>query len=65
VTPLTEFQNDLLPAVREDELAPLSNKEFRRLFGDRAFSWRGKQILLRNLNITAAQRSLLLSSKQK
>ncbi|WP_312562554.1 tRNA epoxyqueuosine(34) reductase QueG [Anaerospora sp.] len=65
VTPLIEFQNDLLPAVRDDELIPLSNKEFRRLFGDRAFSWRGKQILLRNLNITAGQRSLLLSSKQK
>lgn len=65
VTPLAEFQADLLPSVREDELTPLSNKEFRRLFGDRAFSWRGKQVLLRNLDITAGQRSLLLSSKQK
>lgn len=65
VTPLPEFQADLLPSVREDELIPLSNKEFRCLFGDRAFSWRGKQVLLRNLSITADQRALLLSSKQK
>lgn len=53
LTPLADFQQDILPVLREDELAPLSNKQFHRLFGHRAFSWRGKQVLLRNLHITA------------
>ena len=29
----------------------ISNREFKRLFGDRAFSWRGKNVLLRNQRI--------------
>lgn len=29
----------------------MSNSEFRKLFGDRAYAWRGKAVLVRNMNI--------------
>lgn len=56
-TPLAEFQADILPAISQDELALLSNKQFHHCYGKRAFSWRGKQVLLRNLCITANQKN--------
>lgn len=48
-TPLEEFQRDLINYITEEDLKTLSNKEFRKKFGDRAFAWRGKKVLLRNL----------------
>lgn len=48
LTPLAEFRQQLLPWLDETEVAALSNKEFTCRYGDRAFSWRGKKILLRN-----------------
>lgn len=48
VTPLKEFKEGLQPFLSCEEVATLSNKEFKKRYGNRAFSWRGKNILLRN-----------------
>ena len=34
-----------------DEIQNISNKEFKRRYGDRAFSWRGRNIIKRNMEI--------------
>ena len=49
VTSITEFCENLIIDLDIDEA--LSNKEFKKMYGNRAFSWRGKQVLLRNLKI--------------
>lgn len=48
---LPEFSKDRICYLKKDELINLSNREFMEKFGERAFSWRGKNVLLRNLNI--------------
>lgn len=50
-TTLEEFQENLMWSVDCEELSRISNKEFIRRYGNRAFSWRGKRILIRNHNI--------------
>lgn len=45
VTEIEEFKSDLITELRLEEM---SNKEFLRLYGDRAFAWRGKNVLMRN-----------------
>ena len=50
-TALPEFCTDLLPSLEESDLLPLSEKQFRLKFADRAFAWRGKKPLLRNIEI--------------
>lgn len=50
-TPILELKKDLLPNLRRDEIESLSNKGFKRQYGNRAFSWRGRKILLRNMDI--------------
>mgnify|MGYP001747855493 FL=1 len=49
-TPIPEFQS-VEPYIDIDELDSLTNKEFKAKYGNRAFSWRGKKILMRNQNI--------------
>ncbi len=46
-TPIVEFQS-IEPYVDIEELKSISNKEFQAKYGHRAFSWRGKKILVRN-----------------
>ena len=46
-TPIVEFQS-IEPYVDIEELESISNKEFKSKYGHRAFSWRGKKILIRN-----------------
>ena len=46
-TPIVEFQS-IGPYVDIEELESISNKEFKAKYGHRAFSWRGKKILIRN-----------------
>lgn len=46
-TPIIEFQS-IEPYVDVAELESLTNKEFKIKHGHRAFSWRGKKILIRN-----------------
>ena len=49
-TPIPEFQH-VEPYIDINELEALTNKEFKAKYGNRAFSWRGKKILIRNQNI--------------
>lgn len=49
VTPISEFKKNLIINLEFRE--GVSNKEFKKLYGNRAFSWRGKQVLERNLKI--------------
>ena len=51
VTPLKEFKTDLITKLKISDIENLSNREFKEKYGDRAFSWRGKQVILRNLII--------------
>lgn len=48
-TDFKEFSENLIHQLCVDE--NMSNKEFRRTYGDRAFAWRGKSVLIRNINI--------------
>lgn len=50
-TPLKVFTEDLIFNLDREDIEPLSNKAFKRTYGDRAFSWRGKKLLLRNMNL--------------
>lgn len=49
LTPLEEFRNGVKHRLDTEELKEISNKEFLRRYRDRAFSWRGKGLLLRNI----------------
>ena len=49
-TPIPGFQR-IEPYIDINELETLTNKEFKAKYGNRAFSWRGKKILIRNQNI--------------
>lgn len=49
LSPLPEFRENLLPSLTLEELEGLSNRAFRRKYGDRAFAWRGIGPLVRNL----------------
>jgi len=48
LTGLAEFQEGILPKLQYEELLGISNKEFMRRYGDRAFSWRGRKLIVRN-----------------
>ena len=47
-TDIKEFKENLIYNIEYEELKHISNKEFMRRYGNRAFSWRGKGILIRN-----------------
>lgn len=49
VTNIDEFKNDLIIDLKLPE--NVSNREFKRLYQDRAFAWRGKGVLVRNEEI--------------
>lgn len=50
--PITNIQEFLPSAPYPDEnLKNLSNKEFNKLYSNKAYSWRGKNILIRNMDI--------------
>ncbi len=49
--PMKEFTEDLICSLNIEDIESLSNKEFMRKYKNRAFSWRGKSVVLRNLNI--------------
>ncbi len=48
---MAEFTKNLKRSISARELEPLSNREFMRKYKNRAFSWRGKNVLLRNLKL--------------
>ena len=47
-TALPEFKENLILCIKNEYL---SNKEFREKYSDRAFAWRGKAVIDRNLSI--------------
>jgi len=49
VSPFEEFTKNIISDLELD--GEISNREFKRNYAKRAFSWRGKAVLLRNLNI--------------
>ena len=50
-TKIKDFNENLLYNIRLEEIVSLSNKEFKRKYYNRNFSWRGKNVILRNLNL--------------
>ncbi len=50
-TAMPEFTKDRICVLSPSDIADLSNTEFKKRYGKYAFSWRGKGVLLRNLNI--------------
>lgn len=48
-TEIEEFKTDLITELHIDE--DISNREFKEKYSNRAFSWRGKNVVLRNQNI--------------
>ncbi len=50
-TSLPEFLNNRLSKLSPEELFSISEKQFREKYKARAFTWRGKNTLLRNLNL--------------
>ena len=56
-TPIPEFQS-VETYIDIDELDSITNKEFKAKYGHRAFSWRGKKILMRNQEIIESKKLL-------
>lgn len=50
-TNIKEFKEELIYNLKEEEINNISNKEFRRRYREKAFSWRGKKIIQRNIEI--------------
>lgn len=50
-TSIKEFYEDIMYNLDEDEILNISNKEFKRRYKEKAFSWRGKKIIQRNMEI--------------
>lgn len=48
-TDIDEFRDNLIDFLELED--GISNKEFKRRYGERAFAWRGKAVLARNLEI--------------
>ena len=48
---IEEFTTDLITNLDEEEISSISNKEFKRRYKNRAFSWRGRNIIKRNMDI--------------
>lgn len=51
VTPIKEFRQNRLFHLKREDIETLTNRQFRAAYGNRSFAWRGKKILLRNLDI--------------
>ena len=51
ITPLEDFKTDTIFKIDYDEVINMSNKGFKRKYGNRAFSWRGRKIIVRNFDI--------------
>lgn len=49
LTPIPEFRERRQARLTVEELEPLTNRQFKEKYGERAFAWRGKKLLLRNL----------------
>ena len=50
-TNIAEFTENIMTNIDKNEIDEISNKEFKRRYKNRAFSWRGRKIIKRNLDI--------------
>lgn len=50
-TEIEDFKQNLLYNIDLEELSSYGNRAFKKNFGDRNFSWRGKKVLVRNLGL--------------
>ena len=50
-SPMKEFTENRINYLSAEDIENLSNKEFLSKYKNRAFSWRGKNVLLRNIDI--------------
>ncbi len=55
LTTIAEFREDLIDSLGAEELEGLTNREFREKYPGRAFTWRGVEVLRRNLRLGEAQ----------
>lgn len=49
--PMKEFCQNIKESISKSELEAVSGRKFAKKYKNRAFSWRGKNVLLRNINI--------------
>lgn len=56
LSPLAEFREHLCTHLYAADLENMSEREFQRVYGRRAFAWRGKKVLVRNLQYIAGLR---------
>ncbi len=61
----TEAQADRISLLTGKELDRLTNRTFKEKYGNRAFAWRGKTILKRNLEITRHSDLMKAPAEQK
>lgn len=57
-TNIFEFNGELITKLQKKEIDEISNKEFKRRYKDRAFSWRGRKIIKRNLDIISDKNNI-------
>lgn len=63
-TPLPEFYHNRLTQLYCSDIESLSNKQFQQIFGNRAFAWRGKKVLLRNMKYAAQSDASVLTENR-
>lgn len=51
LTQIAEFSQNIITKLDEAEIDEISNKEFKRRYKNKAFSWRGRKIIKRNMDI--------------
>ena len=52
VSPLPEIRENRLPFLTREKLESYSNRSFDKEMREYAFAWRGRKVLLRNLDLT-------------
>lgn len=50
-TLIADFKENIISSLNYRDLSLLSNREFMKIYKDRSFSWRGKDVLMRNHEI--------------
>ncbi len=56
-TSISEFSKNRICNISSEDMEGLTNKTFKEKYGDRAFAWRGKAVLERNINIINGKQS--------
>lgn len=55
ITPIKEFKENIITRIDIEDIQNLSQRQFAKLYGDRAFAWRGKKVIERNLELTKGE----------